>query len=486
MISVGLFVVAGRFVLYYNRRRTHNREVSMLPDDVRAYIDTNSDRFVASLCDFLRIPSIANERLDPHPCQAAADWLAAYCTGLGLRTQILPTAGQPVVIAQYPAPAGAPTVLIYGHYDVQPAEPLELWETPPFEPTLRDGQIFARGANDDKGQLFAHLIAVEAWQQADGGLPVGVTFFFEGEEEIGSPTLEPFIEAHRELLSADACVISDSEFFAEGIPSITYSLRGLTTAELTVTGPACDVHSGVNGGGPANPVNALAALVGGMHDADGRVTLPGFYDDVAELTDAERAEWAALPFDEGEYAEAMGVTELGGGEKGYTALERRWGRPTLDCNGIVGGYTGPGDKTIIPSSASAKLSMRLVPDQDPARVFAGLERYVRENTPPGVEASVELHAGARAVMLATDSPAMRAARTACQEAFGRWPALIRCGASVPVTEVFQRLLGLDAVMLGLGLPDDNIHSPNERFKLSQLLGGAAASAALLGELGQAG
>jgi acetylornithine deacetylase/succinyl-diaminopimelate desuccinylase-like protein len=456
----------------------------MLPEDVRDYIDAHRDRFVESLCEFLRIPSVANAQVSPHPCRAAADWLADYCRSLGLATVVLPTDGQPVVIARHPAPADAPTVLVYGHYDVQPAEPLELWDTPPFEPTVREGQIFARGANDDKGQLFAHLIAFEAWQQAGGGVPVGVTFFFEGEEEIGSPTLEPFIEAHRELLAADACVISDSEFFAEGVPSITYSLRGLTTAELTVTGPARDVHSGVNGGGLANPINVLTALVGGMHDADGRVTLPGFYDDVIELTDAERAEWARLPFDDGHYARAMGVDALGGGEAGYTALERRWGRPTLDANGIVGGYVGPGDKTIIPSTASVKLSMRLVPDQDPRKVFDGLQQYVARNTPAGVRASVELHAGARAVMLPTDSSAMRAARVACAEAFGREPAMIRCGASVPVTEVFQRLLGLDAVMLGLGLPDDNIHSPNERFKLSQLLGGAAASAALLGELGR--
>ncbi|MFP4054183.1 MAG: dipeptidase [Phycisphaerae bacterium] len=454
----------------------------MLPADVADYIENNRERFLASLTELLHFPSVANAEISPHPCEACADWLAEYLRGLGLGARVLPTAGQPAVYAESPAPPGAPTVLIYGHYDVQPPEPLELWDTPPFEATLRDGRLYARGANDDKGQLFAHLMAIEAWQKAGGGLPVGVKLLIEGEEEIGSPNIEPFIEENRPLLEADACVISDSEFFADGVPAITYSLRGLTTCELTVSGPSRDVHSGVHGGGLTNPLNVLAKLVGSLHDNDGRVAIDSFYDEVLELTDAEREAWAALPFDESQYAADCGVDTAGGGEKGYTVLERRWGRPTLDCNGLVGGYTGPGDKTIIATGASAKLSMRLVPNQNPRRIFALLEKHIQDRTPPGVHSSLEFRAGARAVMLNTDSPAMTAGKRACEEGFGAAPTLIRCGASVPITEVFQRVLGLDSVLLGFGLPEDRIHSPNESFALGQLFGGARASAAFLGEM----
>ncbi|MCK4601557.1 MAG: M20/M25/M40 family metallo-hydrolase, partial [Phycisphaerae bacterium] len=369
-----------------------------------------------------------------------------------------------------------------GHYDVQPPEPLELWQSAPYDPQVRDGWLYARGANDDKGQLFTHLMAIEAYQRAGGGLPVNVKLIVEGEEEIGSPNMEEFIAARRAVLAADAAVISDSEFFAESLPSITYALRGIAYLELKLHGAAADCHSGIHGGALGNPINALTRMIAAMHDDDGRVTIGGFYDDVLPLADAERRTWAELPFDEAAYAASHGVETLAGGEKGYSILERRWARPTLDCNGIVGGYTGSGAKTIIPAEAATKITMRLVPNQDPEKVAAGFRQFVAENTPPGMKASLEVSPGARPVLLARDSAAMKAGRAALREAFGRDAAMIRCGASVPITELIQRLLGLDAVLMGFGLPDDNLHAPNERFRLDQLYRGSHAAAGFMHNL----
>jgi acetylornithine deacetylase/succinyl-diaminopimelate desuccinylase-like protein len=463
----------------------------MLPEPVRGYLNDHRERFLQRLFELLRFPSIANVHGPGDPCLACASWLVDYLRGLGLEAQLVPTGAKPTgpgqtrkpcVLAEAHVSDQAPTLLIYGHYDVQPVEPLDLWNSAPFEPVIRDGCIYARGADDDKGQLFTHLMAIEAWRQAGGGLPVNLKLLFEGEEEIGSPDLEPFIAASARRLSADACLISDSEFFADGLPSITYALRGLAYMEVTVTGPSADCHSGVNGGAVANPINGLARIIAAMHDADGRITIPGFYDDVLPLTDAERNEWRKLPMDEAEYAASLGLTELGGGEKGLPVLERRWSRPTLDCNGIVGGYTGAGSKTIIPAQASAKLSARLVANQDPQKVVEGFRRFVAEHTPPGLKATMQVHAEARPVMLAKDAPAMRAGQEALAEAFDRAPAMIRCGASVPITELFQRLLGLDGVLMGFGLPDDNLHAPNEHFRLDHLWRGAVASAAFMRNL----
>ena len=454
----------------------------MLPEAVLSYLSEHRDRHLGQLMELLRLPSVANVSAEPDGCAQAAEWLARCAGGLGLEARVVATAGKPAVLATGQVGPDRPTVLIYGHYDVQPPEPLEQWDSPPFAPEVRDGCLYARGASDDKGQLFAHLMAIEAWQHAGGGLPVNVKLFLEGEEEIGSPNVERFVAEHRDELSADAAVISDSAFFADGVPSITCSLRGLVYLELTVTGPAVDIHSGTHGGAVTNPINALARILAAAHDGEGRVTLPGFYDDVQELTEQERGAWAGLAFDERAYAASLGVEELGGGERAREVLERRWARPTLDCNGIVGGYTAAGSKTIIPARASAKLSMRLVPTQDPERVVAGFGQFVARHVPPGVQASFEVHARARPVMLDRHSPAMGAARRACVEAFGREPAMIRCGASVPVTEVIQRLLGLDAVMMGFGLPDDNLHSPNEHFRLEHLWRGSAAAAALMHNL----
>ena len=457
----------------------------MIPDSVAQYLNDNRDRHLESLKEYLRFPSVANvDGGDEDPCGLCAQWLADYLDKLGLQAEILPTSNKPNVLATLHVSDHAPTLLVYGHYDVQPPDPLELWESDPFEPEIRDGYIYARGANDDKGQLFTHLAAIEAWMQC-GGMPINIKVFAEGEEETGSPDLEGFITEHAEALASDAVVVSDSAFFADEVPSITYALRGLAYVEITVTGPSVDVHSGEHGGALTNPINALTAMVAGMHDADGRITLPGFYDDVADLSDQERQEWSDLPFDADQYAASMGVKSLGGGENAFSDLERLWSRPTLDCNGIVGGYTGPGSKTIIPSSASVKISMRLVPDQRPEKIVESMRQYVSNNTPPGVTCEMEVHAGARPVLMVRDSSTVRAASDALNEAFGKPAAMIRCGASVPVTELFQRILGIDAVMMGFGLPGDRLHSPNERFALKQFSRGSIAAAALIANLAAA-
>ena len=456
----------------------------MLPESVVEYLRAGARRHLDELMELLRLPSVANT--EPRQCRLCAERLAAHLERLGMAARLEggDDGGPPNVLATaLAAEAAAPTLLLYGHYDVQPPDPLDQWQSPPFEPRVRDGWLFARGASDDKGQVMAQLAAVEAWQRAGGGLPVHLKVLLEGREEIGSPGLEAFVAARAAELAADAAVISDTGFLRDGLPSITYGLRGLAYVEVDFHGPSRDVHSGEHGGAVTNPINALAGLIAAMHDADGRVTLPGFYDDVVELTERERREWAALPIDEAEYARSLGVEALGAGERrGYTPLERRWGRPTLDCNGIVGGYTAAGSKTIIPAAASAKISMRLVSDQDPAKVVEGMRQFVAAHTPPGIRAELRVNAESRPVLLGRDTPAMRAGCAAMEEAFGRAPAMIRCGASVPVTELIQRLLGLDAVLLGFGLPEDNVHSPNERLRLDQFHRGAVAAAAFLGLL----
>ena len=455
----------------------------MLNDAARSYLRSHRPQHLDALCDLLRMPSIANVTGDDDACGPCAEWLADYLRGLGMTARVAPAAkGKPNVIASHHVSDDKPTLLIYGHYDVQPPDPLELWDSPPFEPTVRDEVLYARGASDDKGQLFSHLMAVEAWQAAGGGLPLNIKVFIEGEEEIGSPNVEAFLVDRADELSADALVISDSAFFAPGLPSITTALRGLVYFELTVDGPRQDLHSGIYGGAVANPMNALASMVAALHDAEGRVTVPGFYDDVRPLTDAESEAWAALPFDADQYAASLGVEALGGGERAYLPLERLWARPTLDCHGIVGGYAEPGSKTVLPARATAKLSCRLVADQDPDKIVEGLEQFVADRTPVGVSASLSISAKARPVAVATDSIAVGAAREALTEAFGREAALIACGASIPITELFQRTLGLDAVLMGFGLPDDNLHSPNEKLDLDQLYRGSEAAAAFMENL----
>jgi succinyl-diaminopimelate desuccinylase len=348
------------------------------------YLETHAARFENELCELLRIPSVSADPARRGDMQQAADWVADQFRHLGFMAEVIPTAGHPLVYAESPAVPGAPTALVYGHYDVQPPEPLEKWLSPPFEPTRRDGNLYARGATDDKGQMFTHLKSAEAWITVEGRLPLNLKFIIEGEEEIGSESLERYLAEHGDRLACDCVVISDGGQFAPGMPAINYGLRGIAYYELHVTGPNRDLHSGSFGGSVTNPANALAWILAGLMDRQGRVTIPGFYDDVLPMTDQERREMAALPFNEKQYFEHIGVV-AGTGEEGFTTLERRWVRPTFDVSGLWGGYQGEGAKTVLPALAGAKFSFRLVPNQDPAKITAGLKWRLAELTPPGVE-----------------------------------------------------------------------------------------------------
>ena len=455
----------------------------MLSKEITGYLRAHRDEQLEQLFELLRFASVSSQSRHDGDCLACVERIAEHLRGLGFSAELRPWRRHPILLARRACGRPAGRLLIYGHYDVQPPEPLEQWQTPPFEPVIRDGRIYARGASDDKGQFFAHVKAVEAILATSGELPLEVIFLVEGEEEIGSPELEQFVTAAAADLAADYAVVSDSEFFAAGLPTLTYGLRGLAYVELTLSGPREDLHSGIHGGAAVNPLNAVARMVSGMHDERGRVTLPGFYDDVVELTAAERRAWAELPFDKAAYAAAIGA-DPAGGERGLPVLERRWARPTLDCNGIVGGYQGEGAKTVIPAAATAKISMRLVPNQRPEKAVESFERYVAENTPAGVRASVKVSAQARPVLTALDSPAVAAARQALKDAFGAEVAMVRNGASVPITELIQRVLKVDPILMGFGLPEDNLHAPNERFRLEQFYGGIAASAALIVNLAE--
>lgn len=447
-------------------------------DTLLAALAENRPAVMDELREFLRFPSVSN-RSTAEGCGPCADWLAQRCSALGFDTDILPTPGQPAVLATLSAPPGAPTVLVYGHYDVQPAEPLDLWDSPPFEPTVRDGKLFARGASDDKGQALMYLAAVRAFRKANLDLPVGLTLLIEGEEEVGSPNIEPLLQQNATRLDADALLVSDTTFYDEKTPALTAGLRGLCAFELTVTGPDRDLHSGLEGGLVANPAEALARLLASMKDPDGKIAIEGFYDNVRTLDPADRDAWDTLPFDPDRHARSLGLTELAGGERHLPPLVRNWARPTLDVNGLTAGYQGPGPKTIIPAQASAKLTMRLVADQDPQRIAEALQRHVASHTPPGCRAETVVQSLGRPVRLNTASPAARTAQAALKHAFGTAPVWIGSGASIPITEIFQRVLGLDAVLMGFGLPGNRIHSPNEHIELDQLDRGARAILYLL-------
>ena len=410
-----------------------------------------------------------------------AAWLSDHLRQAGFVVSVQATPGHPIVVAKNVHQPGRPTVLVYGHYDVQPPEPLDLWRSPPFEPTVRPTDhggdaVFARGAVDDKGQVWAHVEALTAWQ-AHGGVPVNVTLLIEGEEEIGSEHLEAFVAAHAEQLRADVAVVSDTNQFADGLPAITYGLRGLCYAELTVTGPDHDLHSGLYGGAVPNPANVLCEFVASLHDADGRVTLPDFYADVVPLTEQERATWRKLPFTDAAFAAGVGLP-AGSGEAGYSSLERKWARPTCDVNGLTAGYQGVGAKTVIPSVASAKVSMRLVPDQDPAKIQAAFEQAARDRLPANVRHSIKWFGASAPVLVPIDGKATRLAAEALAIGFGTEPTFMREGGSIPVVGLLKRTLGLDTLLVGFGLPDDRVHSPNEKFNLSALHGGTRTAAAL--------
>lgn len=436
-------------------------------DQALSYAAAHQEAFVAELEDLLRIPSISTDPAYKADVRRCATWLADHLRALGMgHVELFETDGHPILYAHHHVADDRPTVLVYGHYDVQPPDPLDLWETPPFEPTRRGQTLYARGASDDKGQLFMHVKAVEAYLKTGTPLPVNLKFLVEGEEESGSVHLEPFIESHRALLAADVVVISDTALFAPGVPSITYGLRGLAYVEVTLTGPDRDLHSGVYGGAVENPINALARLIAGLHDADGRVAVPGFYDAVRPLTDDERATYRALPFDETGWKASIGV-EAVRTEAGYSVLEAVTARPTLDVNGIWGGYTGEGAKTVLPARASAKISCRLVPDQQPGAVAELLRAYFEAHTPPTMRLTFRNLHGGRPVLVPTDSPAMQAAADAMEAVFGQRPYFTREGGSIPVVADFKQHLGLDTVLMGFGLNTDALHSPNEHFGLDR-------------------
>lgn len=444
---------------------------------VAKYLEANADRRLAELCELLRIPSISAQPEHQPDMLQAAKFLHDQFAALGFTVETVPTAGHPIIYAEWLKTPGAPTVLVYGHYDVQPPDPLDLWTTPPFEPTIRDGKLFARGATDDKGQVFTHVKSAEAWLKAEGRLPVNLKFVIEGEEEVGSNNLDHFLDSRKTALACDVAVVSDTSQYAPGIPAITYGLRGIVACEVTLRGPKKDLHSGVFGGSVTNPVNALCQLVAALHDAEGRVQIPGFYDDILPLSDAERAGFARLPFDEAAYRAELGVAAVHG-EAGFTTLERRWARPTCDVNGILGGYQGTGPKTIVPAYATAKITCRLVPHQDPTAVVDALEQFLTDQCLPGVKLEFTRYHGCPAFVFDPTSPYLTAASEAIHEAFGAAPVLIREGGSIPVVTTFREVLGVDTLLLGWGQNTDNLHSPDEHFTVADFHRGTLASAAL--------
>lgn len=439
----------------------------------------------AQLQDFiayLRFPSISADPACAPSMQACADWLQGKFTRMGFQARVCATAGPPVVIARRTVATAKKTVLIYGHYDVQPVDPLALWRHPPFEPFLENGFIFARGATDNKGQTMAHILGAETW--GAGGPPVNLIFLLEGEEEIGSSHFADFISANREELACDAIIVSDTSMIAPDFPAITCGLRGIACLEIKVSGPAVDLHSGVFGGSVANPATELARLLAQLHDADGHVAVPGFYEAVAEVSPAELKSWRALPSYDAELLASTGSPAIAG-EKGYSSRERVWSRPTAEINGITSGYQGPGSKTIVPREAVAKLSFRLVPNQKPREIADRVAAFFTARATAGVKVEVTYDHGGDPYLTASDSRAFRAAQAALQEVFGREPALVREGLSIPTVSMFKRILGRDTLLIGLGLPDCAAHSPNESFPLRNLEQGIALHRVLLNRLAEA-
>ncbi len=447
-----------------------------------AHLDATKDDRLESYKAFLRIPSISAIPAHADDCRAAAQWLAHELGAAGLEhVDVAETGGHPVVYADWLHAPDAPTVIVYGHYDVQPVDPLELWTSTPFEPIVVGDRILARGAADDKGQIHAHLMAAAGLLATRGAMPINVRYVFEGEEESSSVHLDAWLEANRERLVADVAIISDSGFFEGNLPAITLSLRGIMYAQIDVVGTAVDLHSGGFGGAVQNPANALAQIIAGLKGPDGRIRIPGFYDAVVALSEDDRAALAALPFDEAEYLQRLGLPALVG-ETGFTTLERRAIRPTLDVNGIWGGFMGEGSKTIIPAHAHAKVSCRLVADQDPDSIFEAFRSYVDEIAPPGVTTTVRYLGGGHPSLTPMDHPATRAAARALEATFGHAPVYIREGGSIPVCASFSSLLGLPVVLLGITPPDDNAHAPNEWMDLGNYETGIRTFARMFDEL----
>ena len=446
------------------------------------YIEKNKPRYLDELKDLIAIPSISTNPENKPDIERCARWIAEHLKKIGIsETRIYPTAGHPIVYAEWLGAPGKPTVLFYGHYDVQPVDPIELWTTPPFQATVRGSNLYARGTADDKGQVFIHLKSIEAYMKNAGNLPVNLKLIIEGEEEIGSENLEKFVGEHKELLKADLALISDTSMFARGVPSVCYGLRGIAYMQIELTGPNKDLHSGSFGGSVHNPIQALAEMIAQLHDEKGRVTIPGFYKNVRPLTGKERAIYKQLPWNDRTYARDLGVNALYG-EKGFTTLERIWARPTLECNGIWGGFTGDGAKTVLPSKASAKISMRLVPDQKADDIRKHFERYVKKITPKTVQIKVSYVHGGEAAITPIDSPGMKTAASAIEKGFGKKPLYQREGGSIPIVVQFRELLGLDTVLLGFGLPDENAHAPDEFINLDNFFGGIRTATHFYNEL----
>jgi acetylornithine deacetylase/succinyl-diaminopimelate desuccinylase-like protein len=453
-------------------------------DNVIDFINVNRDRYIDELKALLAIPSVSalpEHKADVRRC---AEWCADEMRRIGLQNvRLFETPGNPVVYGDWLGASGAPTILFYGHYDVQPVDPVNLWDSPPFEATVRDGEIYARGAADDKGQVFMHFKAVEAHLKQGGRLPVNLKIIVEGEEEVGSENLDEFIRGHKNELKADVVVISDSGMFARGVPSICYGLRGLVYFQIDLRGSSTDLHSGSFGGAVANPGFVLCQMISQMKDRSGRIKIPGFYDDVVALQDEERQAWASLPFNEKKYKKDFGIPKLFG-ETGYTTLERTWVRPTFEVNGLLSGFTGEGAKTVLPAVAMAKVSMRLVPNQDPNKIADQFQKYVEEIAPKTVGVKVTRMQGGKAWMTSYDNPYVQAAGRAIEKGFGRTPIFTREGGSIPVVSTFQEELGLPSVLFGVGLPDENAHAPNEKLDLSNFHNGIIASAYLYDEIGR--
>jgi acetylornithine deacetylase/succinyl-diaminopimelate desuccinylase-like protein len=448
------------------------------------FINTNRDKYVDELKAYLAIPSISALPEHAADVKRCAEWTADEMRRIGMQNvRLIDTPGFPVVYGDWLGAPGQPTILFYGHYDVQPVDPVNLWESPPFEATVRDGEIYARGAADDKGQVFMHFKAIEAHLKQNGKLPCNIKVILEGEEEVGSANLDNFVKAHKDELGADVVVISDSPMFDRGIPSICYGLRGLVYFQIDLRGTKSDLHSGSFGGAVANPAFVLANVLAQMKDRGGRVKIPGFYDDVRELREEEREQWKRLPFNEKRYAKELGAPRLWG-ESGYSTLERVWARPTFEVNGILSGFTGAGAKTVIPAVAMAKVSMRLVPNQDPDKIAQLFEDYVKKVAPKTVEVKVTRMHGGKPWMTDFDNKYVQAAGRAIQKGFGKEPVFNREGGSIPVVATFQEILGLPSVLFGVGLPDENAHAPNEKLDLGNFHGGIIASAFLYQEIAQ--
>ncbi|MGA2667352.1 MAG: dipeptidase [Ignavibacteria bacterium] len=452
-------------------------------DEILKFIESNRNRYLEDLKELLRFPSISTNPENKGDVAACAEFIKQRFENIGMHNaKAYPTGGHPVVYSDWlDAGKDKPTILIYGHYDVQPVDPIELWTTPPFEPEIRGNNIFARGSADDKGQVLIHIEALEAHLKMNKSLPVNVKMIVEGEEEIGSEHLEDFIDSHKDLLKADVVVISDTAMYDHEMPAICYALRGLCYMQVEVTGPNHDLHSGTYGGTVDNPINALSYIISKLKDRDGKILIDGFYDDVRVLSEMERKELARLPFEDKAFKIRLGVEELFG-EQGYSTIERMWSRPTLDCNGIWGGFTGEGAKTVLPSKAYAKISMRLVPDQEPEKIAKLFEAYIKKITPKTVKIEVKgLHHGKPAIT-PMDSKWIKAAFKALKQAFGKDPVFIRNGGSIPIVETFQVQLQAPAVLLGFGLPDENSHSPDEHMDLDNFQRGIITSSIFYNEL----